>query len=126
MAYQKFGHHDSSYIADTIEDLKELPLASMGSTCYVISNATKYIVNSKGEWIAQYTNSGSGSGGAMPDLSNYATKDEIKRLETLINTKQDQLINGENIKTINGQSILGSGDIYADQTMWEGNAFYSI
>ena len=23
MAYQKFGHHDSSYVADTIEDLKE-------------------------------------------------------------------------------------------------------
>ena len=43
MAYQKFGHHDSSFIADTIDDLKDLPKnSSMGSTCYVISNATKY------------------------------------------------------------------------------------
>jgi hypothetical protein len=84
MAYQKFGHHDSSYIADTIEDLKELPLASMGSTCYVISNATKYMVNSKGEWIAQYTNT---TGGMMPDLSNYVTKDMLEKLEQLINTK---------------------------------------
>ena len=39
-----------------------------------------------------------------PDLSQYATKEEV-------NTKQDTLISGENIKTINGQDILGSGDI---------------
>ena len=93
MAYQKYGHHDSAYVADTIEDLKDLPNASMGSTCYVISNATKYMINSSGEWIAQYTNAGTG-GGAIPDLSNYVTRDEIKRLEDLINTKQDYLIDG--------------------------------
>ena len=39
-----------------------------------------------------------------PDLSQYATKEEV-------NAKQDTLISGENIKTINGQDILGSGDI---------------
>ena len=39
-----------------------------------------------------------------PDLSQYATKEEV-------NTKQDTLISGENIKTINGNSILGSGNI---------------
>ena len=39
-----------------------------------------------------------------PDLSQYATKDEV-------NSKQDTLISGENIKTINGNSILGSGNI---------------
>jgi hypothetical protein len=54
----------------------------------------------------------------MPDLSNYVTKDMLEKLEQLINTKQDLLIDGENIKTINGQSILGSGDFYADQTVW--------
>ena len=37
-------------------------------------------------------------------LTNFATKTEL-------NEKQDQLISGENIKTINGNSILGSGDI---------------
>ena len=117
MAYQKFGHHDSSFIADTIDDLKDLPKnSSMGSTCYVISNATKYMVNSKGDWIAQYINT---NGGMMPDLSNYVTKDMLEKLEQLIDTKQDLLIDGENIKTINGQSILGSGDFYADQTVWQ-------
>ena len=39
-----------------------------------------------------------------PDLSQYATKEELS-------TKQDTLISGSNIKTINGQDILGSGDI---------------
>lgn len=38
----------------------------------------------------------------MPDLSNYVTKDMLEKLEQLINTKQDLLIDGENIKTING------------------------
>lgn len=37
-------------------------------------------------------------------ISNLATKAEV-------NTKQDTLISGTNIKTINGTSILGSGDL---------------
>jgi hypothetical protein len=32
-------------------------------------------------------------------------------LEEIINTKQDKLISGTNIKTINGNDILGEGDI---------------
>ena len=39
-----------------------------------------------------------------PDLSQYATHSEL-------NLKQDVLISGENIKTINNQSLLGSGNI---------------
>lgn len=35
------------------------------------------------------------------------TPDIIER----INAKQDKLVSGENIKTINGQPILGSGNI---------------
>ena len=38
------------------------------------------------------------------DLSGYAT------IEALSN-KQDTLVSGTNIKTINGESLLGSGDI---------------
>lgn len=37
-------------------------------------------------------------------LKNYATKDEV-------NNKQDKLVSGDNIKTINGYSLLGSGNI---------------
>ena len=39
-----------------------------------------------------------------PDLSQYATESDVA-------LKQDELVSGENIKTINNQSILGSGNI---------------
>lgn len=38
------------------------------------------------------------------DSSDFATKEEL-------NNKQETLVSGESIKTINGNSILGSGDI---------------
>ena len=38
------------------------------------------------------------------DISNLATKTELSN-------KQDALVSGTNVKTINGQSLLGSGDI---------------
>ena len=42
------------------------------------------------------------------DLSGYVT---TQALNTALAAKQDTLISGENIKSINGNSILGSGDI---------------
>lgn len=41
---------------------------------------------------------------AIPDTSDFATKTEL-------NAKQDALISGTNIKTINNESILGEGNI---------------
>ena len=38
------------------------------------------------------------------DISNLATKEEV-------NSKQDKLVSGTTIKTINGEPILGSGNI---------------
>lgn len=35
----------------------------------------------------------------------------IKKIEELEKSKQDLLVSGENIKTINGSSILGEGDL---------------
>ena len=40
----------------------------------------------------------------IPDISNFATKTEVA-------AKQDTLVSGTNIKTINGTSLLGSGNI---------------
>ena len=57
---------------------------------------------------------------ASKDSSNnditttYATKTE---LNSAINTKQDTLVSGTNIKTINGQSLLGSEDIKIDSQL---------
>lgn len=65
---------DARFICDTVEDLANLPRCSMGSTCYVIDQATYYMVNSKGEWINQKktTSSGdSGSGSGSSDISDW-------------------------------------------------------
>lgn len=56
------------YIADTKEDLLNLPKVPMGSTCFVIAESITYMCNSKHEWIALKSSSGSGgSGGITPD-----------------------------------------------------------
>lgn len=49
------------------------------------------------------------SGGV--DLSDYYTKTQVDSLIPDISTKQDTLVSATNIKTINGESILGSGDL---------------
>ena len=77
MAYTRYGQHDKSFICDDVEDLKILPYASMGSTCYVIANASKYMVNSRGEWVRQTYGNEAGPGGEDIDLSKYATRDEV-------------------------------------------------
>ena len=41
-------------------------------------------------------------------IGDYYTQSEIS---TLLNTKQDKLVSGTNIKTINNNSLLGSGNI---------------
>ena len=40
-----------------------------------------------------------------------AVNNASKTLKTVIESKQDKLVSGTNIKTVNGQSLLGSGDI---------------
>lgn len=44
----------------------------------------------------------------IPDISNLATKSEV-------NAKQDTLVSGTNIKTLNGESLLGEGNIQLDE-----------
>lgn len=45
------------------------------------------------------------------DLSYEDLTKLIKDIQALENSKQDNLISGQSIKTINGQSLLGTGDI---------------
>ena len=77
--FQKYGQHDQSFIADSVADLADLPKVNMGSTCYVIATAEKYMINSKGEWVLQMSyrkqNQGGGGTGEDVDLSDYATID---------------------------------------------------
>ena len=113
MSFQKYEQYGKirsmEYIADTVEDLKELPHSAMGSTCYVIENAVNYMCNSKNEWIAQTKSSGGNSGGGADiDLSNYMTKSEV---EQAIAAATEGMITEATFKTINGESIIGEGDL---------------
>lgn len=47
-------------------------------------------------------------GGSEIDLTPYALKTEVA---AAVDTKQDTLVSGTNIKTVNNESILGSGNI---------------
>lgn len=63
----------------------------------------------------------------LPDTSNLATKDEIPDISGLatkseLNTKQDTLVSGTNIRTLNGVSLLGEGNIQLD----EGSTDYTL
>ena len=92
MAFQRYGQHDHAFIADEIADLANLPRVSMGSTCYIIATAEKYMVNSKGQWILQVASTQGGGGGTSSDidLSKYATiqYSDTKDEETLQNTDE--------------------------------------
>ena len=50
------------------------------------------------------------------------TANQGKVLKDLVDTKQDTLVSGTSIKTINGTSVLGSGDLDTTQTDVTGNA----
>ena len=47
----------------------------------------------------------------ITNLNITLTNESLQELLTKIDNKQDKLSSGENIKTINGESVLGSGDI---------------
>ena len=55
----------------------------------------------------------SDSTGNTIDLSGYYTKEEVNEA---LSDKQDTLVSGTNIKTINGYNILGSGDVVISST----------
>ena len=54
---------------------------------------------------------------AITNETNRATgiesglRNDLTSLQTTVSTKQDTLVSGTNIKTVNGQTILGSGDL---------------
>lgn len=115
MAFQKMGLQDKIYIADSLEDLIKLPNSSMGSTCWVIETAEKYMVNSKSEWILQ-TLSTNGKGdhptvtpGGEIDLSKYATKAEV-------NKKDEEIISHSN--TMDEIILDKIDDIQPESTAW--------
>jgi hypothetical protein len=65
-------------------------------------------VDSLTAWAICDTSSGGGSGG---DVTQAAFDDSIDRIQAAINTKQNTLVSGSNLKTLNNQTLLGSTNI---------------
>ena len=134
--YGRGGHRS----VDTLEERDNItaPRRKEGMTVYVKENKTKYILEGGTENVNwKIDSSVGGSGGAVDlseyykktetynksevdtkiddipetDLSGYYNKTQVDSLIPDISTKQDTLVSATNIKTINGESILGSGDI---------------
>jgi hypothetical protein len=55
-----------------------------------------------------------------------ALKSTDRRVDELEINKQDSLVSGENIRTINGESVLGDGDITVQQTLVSGTNIKTI
>lgn len=69
------------------------------------------------DWVVIFTGTGGGAIDAYTKQESdlkYATKLEMQSVADSVTDKQDTLVSGTNIKTINSQSILGSGDIKID------------
>lgn len=82
-----------------MEDLVYLTIVAGASVYYIEHGVGNYDITAQD--VHRYAIS------EMHDLVQNINAD----LANLYDTKQDSLVSGNNIKTINGQSILGSGDI---------------
>ena len=100
---------------DNIIDLKNLPITEVKSDNTYIGLSkdgniirTETAIDLTGYATEQWVkNQGYVTDG---DVNDYVGN-EIGQLEEIIKTKQNKLISGTNIKTINGNDILGEGDI---------------
>ena len=104
--------YDDTQLRQSINNIKtELGTVGLVTTNQTIKGGINEVnsridtLNSRVDNIAN--NSGGSSGGSI-DTSSFATKTE---LNTNLSQKQDKLVSGTNIKTINGQSLLGNGNI---------------
>lgn len=81
---------------------------AINGTTINASNGVVYIPNaSMGSYGTTKLNSSTNSTSTL----EAATPSAVKAAYDLANDKQDKLVSGSNIKTINGQSIVGSGNL---------------
>lgn len=79
------------FMADSTEDLINLPDAQMGATCFVITEACEYKSTSDGEWIKQ-VNSASNGNGNTADLTGYATQSYVnEKIGNLVSSAPENL-----------------------------------
>lgn len=64
------------WLADDPKDLAKIENPTMGTECFVITQACEYRATSDGRWIKQVKGGGTADGGSV-DLSDYPTRDEM-------------------------------------------------
>ncbi len=92
MAYKKINA--VYYIADSKNDLKNLPEAPMGAECFVIEEASEYKCTSDNRWFKQ---TGVATQNGSVDLTGYATEnyvnEAIAKIEELIALTKEEILN---------------------------------
>lgn len=96
--------NDSSFATESFVTNKIAEAELGGGEVDLSGLATKDELNSKQDIITDLEEIRANATNAIKDVSNLATKEELE-------AKQNTLVSGTNIKTINNQSILGSGNI---------------
>lgn len=59
------------------------------------------------------------------EKTEVVSRDEFSDLINTVDTKQEKLVSGQNIKTVNGISILGSGDLGVVNTLTDLSIYYT-
>lgn len=75
MAFKRIN--STYFMADTVEDLNNLPEVEMGTECFVIAEAAEYRATSDGKWFNQTSSASTSTEEESVDLSNYITKEEL-------------------------------------------------
>ena len=93
MAYKKIS--SMYFIADSKDDLKNLPIAPMGAECFVIEDASEYKCTSDNHWFKQTKNI-TNTGGTV-NLTGYATEkyvdEAINKIEQLVALTKEEILN---------------------------------
>lgn len=105
-SYKQLIVNNECYIPSEV--LNRKGIVELGVVAYLIED---------GEYVKRYNPTSiyfpSKRGSLKENYENaeHITPTDIEQLTSLINSKQEILVSGTNIKTINNQSILGSGNI---------------
>jgi hypothetical protein len=89
----------------TYANLAAFPASGSLKTIYIAEDTNKTYRWTGSVYVEISASASSAWGAITGTLSNQTD------LQTALNTKQDSLVSGTNIKTIEGQSLLGSGNI---------------
>ena len=90
------------------EILSEKGIVELGVVAFLVEN-NEEITRFNPTPVRFHTMRGSLKDNA--ENSSTPTPSELEQLESIITNKQDKLVSGVNIKTINNQNILGSGNL---------------